>query len=376
MTDNPKDGVLQINVTHLGIKDIISFASLVVEHDLPQPGSDFLYFEELKFGISTGASIGSTYYPAGATFNAKMDIFGKKASVDCEFNKAARGIKIHGEVEAFILGPVTVSGKTTPNLVVDVNFTPDAQHLMIDGQVKLWDIDASISITAGLHPLDLTFEGQLAFSDALDFTLNAKIAGEIHSLKDVLHSDFLFDFKFEQHILDDIMARANTYILAAKTAVDEGAESAEKKLDVAEKEYNDFLNKKQSELDVAKASWDKKNQDTLVAATAKKAQILADEASKRKSVDDAKAKFDTFILHLEQNLQNTKNSAANEISKAQKNVNDEKSKIDNDVNGKVHDLQKAQDSLSHSFGSAESTLNDAKKKVADAQSTPCFISFL
>ncbi len=54
------------------------------------------------------------------------------------------------------------------------------------------------------------------------------------------------------------MARANTYILAAKTAVDEGMESAKKKLDAAEKEYNDFLNEKQSELDIAKISWDRK----------------------------------------------------------------------------------------------------------------------
>jgi hypothetical protein len=353
----------------LGIKDIISFASLVVEHDLPQPASDFLFFEELKFGISTGASIGSTYYPAGATFSAKMDLFGKKASVDCEFNKEAKGIKVHGEIEAFTLGPLTVSGETTPNLVVDVNFTPDIQHLMINGQVKLWEIDAGILITADLHPLDLSFDGQLAFSDALDFTLKAQIAGEIHSLKDVLNSDFSFDFEFEQHILDDIMARANTYILAAKTAVDEGMESAKKKLDAAEQEYNDFLNKKQSELDVAKTSWDRKNQNTLAAAAAKKAQILADEASKRKSVDDAKAKLDAFILSLEQKLQNTKINAANEIGKAQKNVNDEKSRIDNDVDSKVHDLQRVQDALSHSFGSAENALNNAKSKVADAQST-------
>ena len=352
----------------MGIKDIISFASLVVEHDLPLPASDFLFFEEVNFGISTGASIGATYYPAGATFSAKMDVFGKKASIDCEFNKEVKGIKVHGEVEAFTLGPLTVSGKTSPNLVVDLDFTPDAQHLMIDGQVKLWEIDAGITITADLHPLDLTFDGELAFSDALDFKLKAQIAGEIRSLKDLLHSDFSFDFEFEQHILNDIMARANTYILAAKTAVDEGMETAMKKLDAAEKEYNDFLNNKQSELDASKATWDKKNQDTLAAAAAKKSQILADEASKRKSVDDAKAKLDAFIISLEKKLQKTKEDAANEIGKAQKDVNDEKSRIDNEVNGKVHDLQKAQDALSHSFGSVDNALNNAKSKVARAQS--------
>ena len=368
VTDSPKDGVLQVDVKSLGIKDIISFASLVVEHDLPQPASDFLFFEELAFGISTGASVGSTYYPAGATFLAKMDIFGKKASIDCELNKEAKGIKVHGNVEPFTLGPLTVSGKTDPNLIVDVEFTPDAQHLMIDGQVKLWEIDAGITINADMLPLDLTFDGELAFSDALDFELKAHVDGKINSLKDFLHSDFLFDFEFEQHILNDIMARANTYILAAKMAIDEGMESAKSKLNAAEKEYNDFLDKKQSELGAAKANWDKKNQDTLTAAAAKKAQILADEASKRKSVDDAKIKLDAFILSLEQKLQNTKGNAANEIGKAQKTVNDEKSRIDNDVNGKVQALQNAQNNLSHSFGAADNALNDARNKVAAAQS--------
>ena len=360
--------MLQIDVKNLGIKDIIAFASLVVEHDLPQPASDFLFFEELDFGISTGASIGSKYYSSGANFLAKVDIFGKKASIDCEFNKEVKGIKVHGSVEPFTLGPVTVSGKTDPNLIIDMDFTPDAQHLMIDGQVKLWEIDAGITITANMLPLDLTFDGELAFSDALDFKLKAHIDGKINSFKDLLHSDFLFEFEFEQHILNDIMARANTYILAAKMAVDEGMDSAKSKLDAAEKEYNDFLNKRQSELGAAKATWDKKSQDTLAAAAAKKAQILADEASKRKSVDDAKAKLDAFILSLEQKLQNTKDNAANEIGKAQKNVNDEKSRVDNDVNSKVLGLQNAQNSLSHSFDAADNTLNDARNKVAAAQS--------
>lgn len=62
---NPKEGVLIVEADNIGIVDIVSFASQIVDRPLPQPSTDILFFEQFKLGISTGASIGGTFYPPG-----------------------------------------------------------------------------------------------------------------------------------------------------------------------------------------------------------------------------------------------------------------------------------------------------------------------
>ncbi|MCJ1353311.1 MAG: hypothetical protein MMC33_003296 [Icmadophila ericetorum] len=367
ITDNPKEGVIQVEADNLGITDIISFVSLVTGRSLPQPSTDFFEFEQLKFGLSTGANIRDVYYPPGVTFSAKMIIFNKTASLSAAIVKDPPSLTASGSIEAFSLGPLTVSGYTNKDLSFDLAFAEGQQHFALDGQIRLWDLDIAITIHADLHPLTLDFTAELDFSDALKFMLSAHIVGEVHSLKDLANCDFTFEADMEQHILDYVMAHANSYILAAKKASDEGIDAAKAKLEEAEKAFNDIINKKQVELDAKKAAWDKQNAATIAAVNAKKAKVQGDEAEKRKAVDDAKKKLDAFIDDLTKKLDKTRNDAKQEIDKAEKTLNEEKKRIDRDVDNKVKEVHKAQDALSHSFGNADKALSDAQQKVDAAQ---------
>ena len=335
VTDNPKEGVLLVDIENIGIQDIIAFASDIAQHQLPQPPSDFLIFQDLDLSLSTGANIGATFYPAGATFAAEMTLFGKTASVHCQIDKSPPGISITGTVQSFSLGPLSVTGHTGKDLSLDLKFGSDEQHIMIDGEIRLWELDAAVTIRANLHPLDLSFDSKFAFSDALEFHLSAQIQGEVHSLKDLAHCDFTFDCELEQHIVDYLMAHANSYILTAKKAADEGLDSAKQKLADAQKGFNDVISQKQKELDATKVAWDKQNAATTAAAEVKKKQVLADEANERKKVDEAKAKLDAFINDLEKKFDRAREDADREIKKAEKTLSDEKAQIDHDIDEKV-----------------------------------------
>ena len=367
MTDSPTDGVIFVEAEKLGIKDVIAFASKVIEHDLPQPSTDFFEFEDLKLGMSTGAYVDDVFYPPGVTFAAAMLIFGKVVKASAQMIKSPSHLSITGSIEAFTLGPLAVTGYSGKDLSLALEFGKDLQQVSLDGHVRLWELEVGVTLMAKLNPLDLLINADLDFSDVLKFHIDAKIDGQIQSLKEIGKCDFAFEAFLEQHIVDYIMAHANTYILTAKKAADEGIDSAKSVLASAQKKFDDLINQKEAELDAAKALWDKQNAATVAAANARKASVANDEARARQAVVDAKAKFDAAIARLQARLNQTKQNAAAEIQKAAGALNSAKTDMDNDINSKVRSLQQTQASFSNSFGNADAALTNAINAVNSAQ---------
>ena len=346
---------------------MISFASKVLEHDLPQPSTDFFEFEDLKLALSTGASVNGVPYPAGVTFAAAMLIFGKTVKSSAQISKSPPKLSIAGSIEAFNVGPLSITGHSSQNLSLGLEFSKDLQQMLFDGQIRLWELDVGVTLKAKLSPLKLFIDADLDFSDIFRFHVEAEADGEIHNLKELSKCDFTFEATLEQHIVEYIMAHANSYILVAKKAADEGIGSAEAKLRLAQKSFDDLINQKQAELNAAKAIWDKRNAATVATANMSKANAAHDEALTRQAVADAKKKFDDAIAKLETRLNQAKLTADAEIKKAKAALDTEKTKIDADVDAKVKTLQQAQASLSHNFGNADTALKNAENKVNDAQ---------
>ncbi|EHK46596.1 hypothetical protein TRIATDRAFT_195435, partial [Trichoderma atroviride IMI 206040] len=110
LSQNPKDQVLAASVTDLGVVDLVQFASKVCEIDFPKPPKDLLHFNKFDLYLSTGASIGEIYFPAGASLSGDMLILGKKAKFDCTVG--GKGVKLMATIEQFDLGPLKVKGAT------------------------------------------------------------------------------------------------------------------------------------------------------------------------------------------------------------------------------------------------------------------------
>ena len=352
---------------NLGIKDIIAFTSKVLEHDLPQPRTDFFEFEDLKLALSTGATVDDVRYDEGVTFAAAMLIFGKTVKSKAEINKSPPRLSISGSIEAFNVGPLSITGHSGQDLSLALEFSKDLQRILFDGQVRLWELTVGVTLKAELNPLNLIINADLDFSDIFKFHIEATIDGEIHNLKEIGKCDFTFEATLEQHIIEYIMAHANSYILVAKKAADEKIGSAEAQLKLAQKNFDDLISQKQAELNAAKALWDKQNAATVATANVRKENVAHSEALMRQAVADAKRKFDDAIAKLEARLNSMKATADAEIKKAKTALEVEKTKIDADVDAKVKVLQQAQASLSHNFGSADTALKNAENRVNDAQ---------
>lgn len=326
---NPQDGVLLVQAQNLSLRDIVSFASLVIQHDLPLPASDLLYFKDLSLGISTGGTIGGTSYPPGATFNADATIFGKEVKVHCAIDKSLPGMQIAAEIDAFQLGPLVVSGPTGTNPKFDLEFGTKLQQLSINGKIALFDSDIATTVQVVMVPPQITFDAELKFSDLLTFKIDAHAAGDIKSIKDVVKADFSLYALLEQKLLDYMMALATTYMATAKKAADEGLDSVTAKLTQAQQQYDDKLASAQRDLAHAQAVWNQKSQDVNQAVESKKTQIKAEEAAKRAAVDAAEKAFNNKIDSLTRSLQQTKNDAAAKVQAASQQLNDTKRNVNN-----------------------------------------------
>lgn len=88
VSDSPNDEIIVLRAQNLGIRDIIDFASKLLQTKIPDPGQDFLRFKEVDLYLSTGVTLGATTYPPGASFSCDAIVFGTEATVSYSASKS------------------------------------------------------------------------------------------------------------------------------------------------------------------------------------------------------------------------------------------------------------------------------------------------
>ncbi|KAF8635788.1 hypothetical protein AX17_003845 [Amanita inopinata Kibby_2008] len=318
----------------------------------------------MLLGLSTGASVDNMYYPPGVTFSADVEIFGKKARLASEINKTIPGFKMNGSIEAFQFGALAVKGATGADPTLDVIIGPGAQRLYVDGEIDLFDSSISIRLLADITPkLNIAFNTTLKFTDLFDFDVHA----EATDSSDSHDSDFVFSATMHQQILDYLVAHANTYMLTAKHAADDGMEKAKNTLMLAEQDYSTNLAKAQASLDEKQKAWNEhRDRDTQ-----RSNQIKADAVQKRKQLETdiavEKKALDDAILALEKNLENAKEKAALRIKELEKDATDAKTGADREMDTALCKLHNTQENFSHRFGDVEHQLQEAEVRLQRAQ---------
>ena len=238
LSESPNTELIMLQFDNLGIRDVVKFASKLLQANIAQP-DDFLHFNQVKIYLSTGAMIGTIYYPPGASFSCDAVIFGKRAQIFCGIDKAQRQIRVTGSLDPIDIGPLSVSGYdegTPAHLDVQIGVGSAPQTLLIDGGVHFLDMFVRIRVNAMLLPspaFDLRTD--LQFTAHLTFTLTAYMRGSFQHVETL---DFEIHAFMQQNILDYIAAQVNTQILAGKHAVDDGIGEAKVALDQAQKDFD------------------------------------------------------------------------------------------------------------------------------------------
>jgi hypothetical protein len=211
------------------------------------------------------------------------------------------------------------------------------------------------------------------FMDHLQFNLHAAAIGEVTDLKDLSKLDFLVTARFEQDIIQHLVAQINTMLLAAKHSMDESFDEANATLTKANDAFKASIDKAQADLDAQKAVWDKKNSEAQAEADQKKAEIAAEGLKRQQDVGATKQKFDALIFGLEADMTSAEQHMNEEIAKAEKTVADTKAEWDGKIDSAKKIMTNAQAALVRDCGDVDQALNNA---IARAQSAEDSLSSL
>ncbi|KAM6511002.1 hypothetical protein FSOLCH5_011448 [Fusarium solani] len=361
-SQNPKEQLVDIFVENLGVSGLMNFASLVADRELPTVADDLLHFTKLNMYFSTGTTIGKDVYPPGISAKGDLKIFGKRAQFDCTLGKA---VKIMATIEQFSLGPLTVRGATKPDPLVDIEFSAQAQKILIDGAVDIWEASAALHLDISLLPkTTFDFFVHLKLSDLFLLKLEAQLKGtiDIKNYKTWANADFAMYGLMEQRVIDYVTAQLDQQISAAHEAAKEGFEIVKQDMEAKEAVFKAGCDDATKKLEIAKAVW-----------LAKKAQVDSDFANASASataerkrlqgkVDETERDFKNLIRQKQNELEQVRANADNAIRVAQAAVDLKQRELDDGVRVAQAEVQVARADF---LRRAEIVTNDVKSKQAE-----------
>ena len=368
VSEAPNDELIMIQVDNLGIKDLVSFASTIFELNLPKP-DDFLHFKLVSLYMSTGTTIGTTYYPPGASFSCDAVIFGKEASIYCGIDKSTQTVSVKGSLDPIDVGPLSISGfKPGTKAEIAVALGASAQSVFINGGIRIAELDAGVYHKASFLPTT-TFElqSELDFSTHLKFTLNATMRhGSFTSMSGLKSLDFDIYFLFQQDIIDYIVAQVNMQILAAKKGVDDGIQGAQAALDNAQKIFDTQIKAAQAKVDDAKSKYDLKVAQVQGAFQAEKTKSDLKLKQLQAEIDRTFQLFSGAVAKAQNDLRIANENRTNAIRNAQQDVTNARNASDGKINEALRNLNNARNDMQNRSGNALNELKNAQQKVDNA----------
>ncbi|KAK6516224.1 hypothetical protein TWF506_006133 [Arthrobotrys conoides] len=366
VSQDPSEELFFADVEDMGVVDLVKFASLVLEKDLPHP-DNFLHFTKFEFYLSTGVKIMDNFYPRGASLKGDMRILGKTAKFDCRIGP---DIKISATIEAFSIGPLTVTGAVGKDPVVDAELSSTVQRVYIDGAVSIWGASAAIHLNADFHPSPkLNFAIQLKLSDLFLVQLRARITGQVNykDLKSFENADFEIYGLLEQHIIEEITKQVEQQIDTAQEALKKGCNKYREAFVESEKEFNEGCRKASQKLKEAEVVWHKKRDDVQKFFDDAEKLLKDTEKSLKDKLDEAERIWKQACAEARLFLQNAEAVAASKINAAEAVVRKAGQDGDDRIREAKEEVQRKKDDLYRGFGAAEKVVREARYGVEWAQ---------
>ncbi|KAK6329938.1 hypothetical protein TWF718_003365 [Orbilia javanica] len=366
ISQNPKEQLLAAKVQNLGVKDIVKFASTICDKEFPEP-DNFLVFTDVDLYLSTGTTIGITEYPRGASFKGAMEIFGKKALIDCSIGET---VKVFATIEHFELGPLKVTGATKPDPVLDLEISPSKQHVFIDGQIELWGATGALHLEIDTFPkTQFQFWFEMKLSDLFLLRLKAELVGEVNfkDFKTLKDADFSVYALMEQHVVEYILKQLEMQIDHAKQTVTEGFEALRKEFDQAEAEFKQGVEAAQKVLEEHRKAWHAKSEAVHRSFDDAKRQATETRKRLQGEVDEAQRKWRQLIADAVRELEQGRNDAAAAIKSAERDLEVAQRDSDESIRSAINEVQRVKDEFNNSFGSVIAQVESAERDVQSAQ---------
>ncbi|KIL83899.1 hypothetical protein FAVG1_12876 [Fusarium avenaceum] len=172
-----------IHLNKLDVTDMITTASELTNEKALEYATDgargLVVFSDLKLHLSLGAKFMGEFYKRGDEVRGMLDFWGKEADSHAKFTEDGASIK--GGFDALKCGGLEVTsleeykGKKRATLDIDVSRT--MQKVLIDGIIRLYDIEPQTYINADLQTCSFESNIIIKIAEIATFILNLTSEG-------------------------------------------------------------------------------------------------------------------------------------------------------------------------------------------------------
>lgn len=357
---------MKTSFTRLSVTDLIRFASRIANETIPIPPDDLFTIKNGLFYISTGATIGTTYYPAGASIRGDIELFGQETNLECTIGRTT---KIQALFEALALGPLVVTGTDGGKVSAVIELGLSKQHILLDGKVRIFDFEASMHASLDILPKpDISFALRVAWADALEVELCARVIG-IVDFKDLKSVDFVVDVVLEQHILDHISTHTQAHFLAIKKVFEDGVEAAEEFYENTKEVIEAQLKEAEEAFDAARRLWEEKEAELKNALHEAVSSFEEGLEELRKDLCQAEKDFEAAVYNAHQRLETARIDKVAAITSALINLRKARRELQAEIVSHLFDIQETKKETAMNYGALLADLKDAEGDVQKSQST-------
>jgi len=364
ISENPADELIMASLTKLSIHDLVKFASEISGQDISLPPQDLMGFRDVLLYLSSGVTLGTTQYPSGVTMKGEMELFGQSTKLECTIGATTR---IEAQFEGIEVGPLAVRGSCGGGPVAIIEIGAAKQHILIDGAVKILDLEASIHCAFEILPnpgMELSL--RLAFADALEINLDAELVG-MADFRNLSGADFMVHAVVEQDILQYLVRQLRHYLSALFVLLQKGIEAAHHFIDEAQEQIESVIDLASVALEEAQSAWDE-----VEAAMDTELDELRDDFQRKfesleLSLFTTKKEGENAILkvkELEQAMIISAATVADTASAARKT----KVEMRKNISTKLHDIREVKEKTKSKYGALEEKIKQIEEKIKHAQS--------
>lgn len=365
ISDNPADELIKASLTELSIHDLVNFACEISGQEIALPPKDLLGFRDVLIYLSTGVTIGTTHYPSGVAMKGEMDLFGESTKLECTIGATT---KISAEFEKLEIGPLAIQGSNGRGPAAVIEIGAAKQHILVDGTVKIMDLEASIHCAFDILPTPgMELSLHLALAEALEIKLDAKVVG-MADFKNLSGADFMVNAVVEQDILRYLVMQIRHYLSALLKLLQRGIDAAQSFIDEAQESFENAFKIAENALDEARSDWDEAEAGLDAALNELQENFQRKLDSLMSSLSTTKQDAEEAILKASKEFEQAKIIRAAAIASTTAVVQKKKAEVRQNIATKLTEIREVKEQTKAKFGALEEKIRKLEEKVKHAQS--------
>jgi len=363
ISTNPMDEILSGSLQELALKDIVTLATDTVGLNIPEDEiPDFLEIKNLQLYVApAGGTIGTITYEKGMSFACDMVFMGKSFQFYTRISD--NGIEGAGTLDAIDIGPLKICGEQGGDVSLGLALTPSEQSFHLDGAISFLGVKKGAYVDVSTKGVEFKFEEN--FVDLLKFQIAGKSSGV---LADPSSLDFQLSADMKNDITHFLKTDVANKINDALNAATDDIDSAQKKVDDAERVYRAEYDKAEKALNDAQDAAD----EYLKKLQADVAKVNADykrEVGKaQKELDQAKAVYNKAFEDAKKAVNQAERAYNAGLASAQEAVAQAESDYNAGISSAQSAVKRAQRDYKNSIGSAQSAVQSAQRSVNSLKS--------